>query len=84
MFTAAILYTGSMEFLLVAILASSFQPLSAFLTAIMVGARHLFYGLSMLGTYRHMGWKKPYLIYATTDETFSVNYTAEIPPDVDR
>ena len=83
-FTAAIIYTGSMEFLLVAILTSSFHPLSAFLTAIMVGARHLFYGLSMLGVYRGMGWKKPYLIYATSDETFSVNYTADIPPEVDR
>ena len=83
-FTAAIVYTGSREFLLVAILASSFQPLSAFLTALMVGARHLFYGLSMLGKYRDMGWKKPYLIYATTDETFSVNYTAEVPAGIDR
>ena len=83
-FTAAIVYTGSMEFLLVAILASSFHPLSAFLTAVMVGARHLFYGLSMLGVYHGMGWKKPYLIYATSDETFSVNYTADIPADIDR
>lgn len=46
--TAAVIYTGSMEFLMVEILSSSFAPLSAFLTAIMVGARHLFYGLSML------------------------------------
>ena len=82
--TALIIYTGSMEFLLVSILVSSFNPLSAFLTTIMVGARHLFYGISMLGKYRGMGWKKFYLIYTTSDETFAVNVSADIPPDVDR
>lgn len=82
--TALIIYTGSMEFLMVSILLSSFNPLSAFATAVMVGARHLFYGISMLGKYRNMGWKKFYLIYTTSDETFSVNYSADIPDYVDR
>ena len=31
---------------------------------------------------RH-GLKKPYLIFGMCDENFSINYTAEIPPDVD-
>ncbi|MDD6461830.1 MAG: AzlC family ABC transporter permease [Bifidobacteriaceae bacterium] len=84
MLTAAIIYTGSMEFLLVQILTSSFNPLSAFVTALMVGARHLFYGIAMLGRYRDMGRKKPYLIFSTTDETFAVNYSTPIPADVDR
>lgn len=79
--TALVIYTGSMEFLLVGILSSSFNPLSAFLTAVVVGARHLFYGIAMLGKYRNMGWKKAYLIYTTSDETFSVNYSAHIPQD---
>ncbi|MEE3419550.1 MAG: AzlC family ABC transporter permease [Lachnospiraceae bacterium] len=82
--TALIIYTGSMEFLMVSILASSFHPASAFATAIMVGARHLFYGISMLGKYRRMGWKKFYLIYTTSDETFSINYSVEVPDNVDR
>lgn len=84
--TALVIYTGSMEFLLVGILSSSFNPLSALLTAVVVGARHLFYGIAMLGKYRNMGWKKPYLIFTTSDETFSVNYSARIPRDrhVDR
>lgn len=38
----------------------------------------------MLDKYKGTGWKKPYLIYAMCDETFSVNYTAEIPEGVDR
>ncbi len=47
-------------------------------------ARHLFYGISMLDKFKGMGWKKPYLIFGMCDETFSINYTAEIPEDVDR
>lgn len=82
--TAIIVYTGSMEFLLVSILLSPFQPLVCFMTALMVGARHLFYGISMLDRYRGTGWKKWYLIYTTSDETFAVNYSAEIPAGTDR
>ena len=53
--TAAVVYTGSMEFLLTGILISSFNPAAAFITAIAVGSRHLFYGLSMaLGTALYM------------------------------
>lgn len=82
--TAAVIYTGSMEFLMVEILASSFHPLSAMATAFMVGARHLFYGLAMLQKYGNTGWKKFYLIYTTSDETFAVNYGADVPEGVDR
>lgn len=82
--TAIIVYTGSMEFLLVSILMSSFHPMACFATALMVGARHLFYGISMLDRYKGTGWKKFYLIYATTDETFAVNYSAAVPENVDR
>lgn len=77
--TAAVIYTGSMEFLLVSILMSAFNPLSAFVTALMVGARHLFYGIAMLPKYRGSGPLKFYLIYTTSDETFALNYDAEIP-----
>lgn len=82
--TAGLIYTGSLEFLLVQILTSSFNPLSAFATALMVGSRHIFYGIAMLGRYRDTGRHKPYLIFSTTDETFAVNYSATVPPDVDR
>lgn len=81
---ALIIYTGSMEFLMASILASSFNPVSAAVTALMVGARHLFYGLSMLGKYEGTGAKKFYLIYTTSDETFAVNYAADIPDGIDR
>lgn len=82
--TGTVIYTGSMEFLMVEILSSSFNPLSAAATASMVGARHIFYGISMLQKYSHTGWKKFYLIYTTSDETFAVNYAAKIPEGIDK
>lgn len=51
---------------------------------LMIQARHLFYGISMLDKYKGTGRKKPYLIFGLCDETFSINCTADIPGDVDR
>lgn len=82
--TAVVVYTGSMEFLLASILLSPYHPAACFLTALMVGARHLFYGISMLDRYKGTGWKKFYLIYTTSDETFAVNYSAAITEGIDR
>ena len=65
------------------IVKSAFNPIAAFFLALMVNARHLFYGLSMLEKYKNTGWKKPYLIFGMCDETFSVNSTAKIPEGVD-
>lgn len=80
---AFFIFAGSMEFVTVNLLLSAFDPLAAFLLALMVNARHLFYGLSMLGRYRGLGWKKPYLIFAMCDESFAVNSSAHVPGDVD-
>ncbi len=77
------IFTGSMEFVTANMLLGGFHPLQAFVMAILIGARHLFYGISMLDKFRGMGWKKFFLIYGMCDETFSINYSAEIPPNVD-
>ena len=66
------------------LLLGAFNPLQALFLTLMVNARHLFYGLSMLDKFRGLGWKKVYLIFGMCDESFSINYTAQIPPDVDR
>lgn len=52
--------------------------------ALMVNARHLFYGISMLDKFHDTRGKKWYLIFGMCDETFSVNYSANIPLDVDK
>ena len=76
---SAFIFAGSMEFVTVNLLLSAFNPLAGFLLALMVNARHLFYGLSMLGKFKGLGWKRPYLIFGMCDETFAINSTAKIP-----
>lgn len=84
LFMSMLIYGGSLEFVAVEMLLSPFAPLQVFIMALLIQARHLFYGLSMLDKFKGLGWKKFYLIYGMCDETFSINYTAEIPEDVDR
>ena len=78
------IFAGSMEFVTVSLLLGAFHPLQALTMTLMVNARHLFYGISMLDKYRRNGAKDIYLIYGMCDESFSINYTAKIPDTVDR
>ncbi len=78
------IFAGSVEFITVNLLLGAFNPLQALALTLMINARHLFYGISMLDRYKGTGWKKPYLIFGMCDESFSINYTADIPADVDR
>lgn len=79
-----VIFGGSLEFLAVSMLLSTFAPLQTFLVSLMIQARHLFYGIAMLNKYKGMGWKKLYLIFGMCDESFSVNCTLDIPEDIDR
>lgn len=81
---SASIFAGSMEFVTVNLLLGSFNPLQAFAMTLMINARHLFYGISMLDKFKGLGWKKFYLIFGMCDESFSINYTAEVPEGVDR
>lgn len=72
---AMFIYSGSVEFLALTMLAGAFNPVASFMVAFIVGARHLFYGISMLDRFRGAGWRKPLLIYLMSDETFAVNYS---------
>lgn len=78
------IFAGSMEFVTVNLLLGAFDPLQAFAMTLMINARHLFYGISMLDKFKGLGWKKFYLIFGMCDESFSINYTAEVPEGVDR
>lgn len=78
------IYAGSMQFVAVSLLAAGFQPLSAMLLTLMVNARHIFYGISMLGRFKTMGREKPYMIFSLTDETFSLLVSADPPEEIDR
>ncbi len=84
LFMSMFIFAGSMEFVTVELLLSAFNPFHAFFLALMVNARHLFYGISMLEKYKNTGWKKPYLIYGMCDESFTINCTVTPPPEVDK
>lgn len=84
LFMSMTIFAGSVEFVAVNLLLGAFDPLQALAVTLMINARHLFYGISMLERFKGTGRKKIYLIFGMCDESFSINYTADIPADVDR
>ena len=81
---SAVAFGGSMQFVAISLLCGAFDPLQAFLLAIMVNARHIFYGLSLLDKYKGLGKARLFLIFALCDETFSLVSTLEPPEGVER
>lgn len=66
------IFAGSMQYVGISLLTSAASIPTAILTTLMVNARHLFYGVSMIDKYKGAGKKKPYMIFALTDETYSL------------
>ena len=66
------IYAGSMQFVALELIGSGASLLTAAITTVMVNLRHVFYGLSMVDKYKDAGKAKPYLIYALSDETYSL------------
>lgn len=84
MLMALTIFGGSLEFVAASMLAGVFAPLETLLVTVMIQARHLFYGISMLEKYKGTGWKKFYLIFGMCDESFSINYSTDIPDGVNK
>lgn len=78
------IYAGSMQFVAVSLLSSGAGLLTTALTTLVVNARHLFYGISMVDAYKGTGRKKPYLIFALTDETYSLVSQNQVPEGISR
>ena len=78
------IYAGSMQYMAVSLLSGGAGLLTAALTTLVVNARHLFYGISMVDAYKGSGKKKPYLIFALTDETYSLVSQKEPPEGLTR
>lgn len=74
---------GTIQYIATALLAQPFGALNALIISFMVNARHIFYGISMLERYSGMGWKKPFVIFWLTDETFSLLCSDSPPSGVD-
>ena len=78
------IYAGSMQYLTVSLLTGGAGLLTAALTTVVVNARHLFYGISMVEAYKGSGRKKLYMIFALTDETYSLVSQNRIPEGISR
>ena len=78
------IYAGSMQYVAVSLITSGADLLTTALTTLLVNARHLFYGISMIDAYRGAGKKKPYLIFALTDETYSLVSKNQVHPGISR
>jgi len=76
---SAFIYAGSMQYVGVSLLTGGASVLTTALTTFMVNARHLFYSISMVDRYKDAGKYKPYMIFALTDETYSLLSDGEDP-----
>ena len=78
-----LIYAGSMQYVGVSLLTGGASVLTTLLTTFMVNARHLFYSISMVDTYKDAGKYKPYMIFALTDETYSLLCDGKMPEGAD-
>ena len=81
-FMSLFIYAGSMQYVTINLLSGGATILSAALMTLMVNARHLFYGISMIERYRNTEPYKPYLIFGLTDETYSLVCSGNVPEGV--
>ena len=80
---SVLIYAGSMQYVGVGLLGGGASVLTTVMTTIMVNARHLFYSISMIDKYKQAGKYKPYLIFALTDETYSLLSDGKVPSGVE-
>ena len=77
------IFAGSMQYVGVGLLAGGASVITAIITTVMGNARHLFYSISMIDKYKDAGKYKPYLIFALTDETYSLLCDGKVPDGVE-
>ena len=77
---ALVMFAGSGQYLAVSLIADHASMISAAIATFLVNARHIFYGISLLGPYKGAGKKKTYMIFGLTDETYSL-VTQNDPPE---
>lgn len=77
------IYAGSMQYVAIDLITGGASLISAALMTLMVNARHLFYGISMVERYKDTKPYKPYLIFALTDETYSLVCSGDVPEGVE-
>lgn len=77
------IYAGSMQFVAIDLLASGATIITTIIMTLLINARHLVYGLSMIKKFEGMGKLKPYMIFSLTDETYSLLVSSKAPKGCD-
>lgn len=80
---STVVYAGSMQFVLVTFLTGGVSLITAAVMTLLINGRHLFYGISFVEKFRKAGWRFPYLVFALTDETYSVLYGVKVSGGMD-
>ena len=80
---SALIYAGSMQYVGIGLISGGASVITTIVTTLMVNARHLFYSISMVERYKNTGKFKPYLIFALTDETYSLLCDGNVPEGCD-
>ncbi len=78
------MYAGSMQYVAVELLSDAVAVGYAVMMTLLVNIRHVFYGVSLIDKYRDAGWRRFYMIFALTDETYSLVSTTEVANDIDK
>ena len=81
---SVLIYAGSAQYVGIGLITSGASLITVAMTTLLVNARHLFYGISMIDHYKGAGKRKPYLIFALTDETYSLVCDGKGPKGVDK
>lgn len=72
-FASIVVYAGSLQFALVALLSvQNIDFINLVLMTVIINCRMLFYALPLVSDLKKMGWKKWYILFALSDETFSI------------
>lgn len=84
LFMSVFVYAGSLQFALVPLMAQGAGLWATVILSLLINIRHLFYGLSFIEKFNGAGRRKPYLIHALTDETYSLLTGLKIQEGLDR
>ena len=82
--SAVFIYAGSMQIVMVSLLQAGAGLGTVALMTLFINGRHLFYGVGMIERFRGMGARYPYMVFALTDETYSILCSVETPEELDR
>jgi len=82
--SSVVVFAGAAQFMSINLLVTGAGLVEIALLTLLINARHMVYGLSLLGPFGEARRWKPYLVYALTDETYGLLTTVKPPEGASR